>query len=75
MIKPGVKLLYAVTDAGAACSSSLGRTCQANQLTDSGDWSGSATDFLSSFADEGVDAESASGVAASVKSNAGVGKL
>lgn len=74
-IEDGVELLYAVTDNGAACSSPLGRTCQANQLTDSGDWSGSATDFLSSFADEGVDAEAASGVAASVKSNAGVGKL
>lgn len=74
-IEDGVELLYAVTDDGAACSSPLGRTCQANQLTDSGDFGGSATDFLSSFADEGVDAEAASGVAASVKSNAGVGKL
>ena len=74
-IEDGVDLLYAVTDNGAACSSPLGRTCQANQLTSSGDWSGSATDFLSSFADEGVEATAASEVAASVKSNAGVGKL
>ncbi|KAF3049894.1 hypothetical protein E8E11_004695 [Didymella keratinophila] len=74
-IEDSVDLLYAVTDKGAACSSPLGRTCQVNQLTDSGDWSGSATDFLSSFADEGIEAEAASGIAASVKSNAGVGKL
>ncbi|KAH6642656.1 pectin lyase 2 [Boeremia exigua] len=74
-IEDGVDLLYAVTDNGAACSSPLGRTCQANQLTDSGDFSGTATDFLSGFADEGVDAEAASGIAASVKSNSGVGKL
>ncbi|KAF1363893.1 polysaccharide lyase family 1 protein [Lizonia empirigonia] len=74
-IEDGVDFLYAVTDDGAACSSPLGRTCQVNQLTSSGDWSGSATDFLSSFADEGVSATAASGIAASVKSNAGVGKL
>ncbi|KAF1926755.1 polysaccharide lyase family 1 protein [Didymella exigua CBS 183.55] len=74
-IESGFDLLYAVTDNGAACSSPLGRTCQVNQLTSSGSWSGSATGFLSSFADEGVEAVAASGVAASVKSNAGVGKL
>ncbi|KAJ8115822.1 hypothetical protein OPT61_g2629 [Boeremia exigua] len=74
-IEDGVDFLYAATDDGAACSSPLGRTCQVNQLTDSGDFGGSATDFLSGYADEGVEAEAASGVAASVKSNAGVGKL
>ncbi|KAF9701223.1 hypothetical protein EKO04_000300 [Ascochyta lentis] len=74
-IEDGVDLLYAVTDDGAACSSPLGRKCQVNQLTGSGDWSGSATDFLASFKDEGVKPVAATEVAASVKSNAGVGKL
>ncbi|KAJ4320872.1 hypothetical protein N0V94_003171 [Neodidymelliopsis sp. IMI 364377] len=74
-IEDGADFLYAVTDDGKACSSPLGRTCEVNTLTDSGDWTGSATDFLSSFADEGVTATAATEVAASVKSNAGVGKL
>ena len=74
-IEDGFDLLYAVTDDGAACSSLLGRTCQVNQLTSSGDCSGSTTGFLSSFADEDVEVTVASDVAAGVKSNAGVDTL
>lgn len=60
-----------------ACQDPLGYTCEVNILTncDSDFSSAVVTGFLSSFEGEGVTATSADDVAASVKANAGVGKL
>lgn len=76
-VEDGVEYLFAALteSANAVCQSPLGYVCQVNQLTGSGDWAGSATDFIKGFSGEGVKAVAASTVAASVKSKAGVGKL
>lgn len=76
-IEDGADFMFSAPDASAnaACQDPLGYVCEVNSLTDSGTLSGSATDFLSKFEGEGVTAKAASEVAASVKSNAGVGKL
>lgn len=76
-IEDGVDYMFSAPDAAAneACVEPLGYVCEVNQLTDSGTLSGSATDFLDGFSGEGVNATAASTVAASVKANAGIGKL
>jgi pectin lyase len=76
-IEDGEALMFSAPDAStnAACDSPLGYTCEVNTLTDSGTLSGSTTSFLADFAGEGVTPTSAGEVAASVKANAGVGKL
>ncbi|KAF2688590.1 polysaccharide lyase family 1 protein [Lentithecium fluviatile CBS 122367] len=76
-IEEGDAFMFSAPDASAnaACQDPLGYVCEVNLLTASGTLSGSATDFLSGFSGEGLTAVAASQVAASVKSNAGVGKL
>ncbi|KAF2128960.1 polysaccharide lyase family 1 protein [Dothidotthia symphoricarpi CBS 119687] len=76
-VESGTEYLFAAltASANAVCEDPLGYVCQVNQLTSSGDWAGSGSDFLDGFSGEGVEAVAASTVAASVKSNAGVGKL
>ncbi|KAH0023700.1 Six-hairpin glycosidase, partial [Aureobasidium melanogenum] len=61
---------------GSACSSALGRSCEANSLSGSGTFSESNTDFLSKFSGAVVAAaKPASGIKAYVTANAGAGKL
>ncbi|CAD0106527.1 unnamed protein product [Aureobasidium uvarum] len=63
-------------DSGSACSSALGRACEANSLTASGTFSESNTDLLSKFSGAVVAAvEPASGIKSFVTANAGIGKL
>ncbi|OQN98693.1 putative pectin lyase B [Cryoendolithus antarcticus] len=61
----------------SACTSALGRACQANVLTSSGAFTGtSSTGFFTNFKGKNIaSASAASGVAASVVKNAGVGKI
>ncbi|RMD42303.1 hypothetical protein DV735_g2833, partial [Chaetothyriales sp. CBS 134920] len=60
----------------AACSSYLGHTCQVNVYTNSTSYVSSDESFFSSFSGKNVaSAGAASGVASSVVSNAGIGKL
>ncbi|KAL1306496.1 hypothetical protein AAFC00_005191 [Neodothiora populina] len=61
---------------GTACQSALGRSCQTNQVIDSGAFSGASTGALSHF--KGVNAvtpSSTSVVANNVSKNAGIGKI
>lgn len=76
-IEDGEALMFSAPDASAnaACQEPLGYACEVNSLTDSGTLSGSATSFLGDFAGEGVTPTSTDKVAASVKANAGVGKI
>ncbi|KAG9569281.1 pectin lyase-like protein, partial [Aureobasidium melanogenum] len=63
-------------DSGSACSSALGRSCEANSLSGSGSFSESNTDFLSKFSGAVVAAaKPASGIKSYVTANAGAGKL
>ena len=70
--------VFNVPDSSAAstCSSYLGRDCVMNSFSGSGDF-GSYTDVsvLKALANSAIDAASADGVATSVQTNAGVGKL
>ena len=61
---------------GGACQSALGRACQANSLSGSGSFNRADTNFLVNFKGKNIaSASAASGVAASVQRNAGVGKI
>ncbi|KAI4731750.1 pecyin lyase 2 [Aureobasidium sp. EXF-10728] len=63
-------------DSGSACSSALGRACEANSLSSSGAFSESDTGLLSKFSGAVVAAvEPASGIKSYVTANAGIGKL
>ncbi|THX48665.1 pecyin lyase 2, partial [Aureobasidium pullulans] len=63
-------------DSGSACSSALGRSCEANSLSGSGTFSESNTDFLSKFSGASIaTAGPASEIKSYVTSNAGIGKL
>lgn len=62
------------SDAGdvSKCSAYLGRDCVSNELSSSGDFSSSDTDFLSEFKGVSVpEAESASSIKSTVPSSAG----
>lgn len=61
-----------VTDSDAsACSSGLGRTCQANGYTSSGTWSGTDSSFLSSFSGYTIASASAYSSISGLSSSAG----
>ncbi|THY50032.1 pecyin lyase 2 [Aureobasidium pullulans] len=63
-------------DSGSACSSALGRSCEANSLSGSGTFSESNTDFLTKFSGASIaTAGPASEIKSYVTSNAGIGKL
>ncbi|KAG9697057.1 Six-hairpin glycosidase, partial [Aureobasidium melanogenum] len=63
-------------DSGSACSSALGRSCEANSLSGSGSFSESNTDFLSKFSGAvAAAAKPASEMKSYVTANAGAGKL
>ncbi|KAL1297519.1 hypothetical protein AAFC00_005036 [Neodothiora populina] len=63
-------------DDGSACTTYLGRTCEANSLVSSGAFKQADTDFLSDFKGAKIaKATAASSVKSYVTSNAGVGKL
>lgn len=54
------------------CSASLGRDCVSNELSSSGEFSSSDTDFLSEFKGQSIpEAESASSIKSTVPSEAG----
>jgi pectin lyase len=76
-IEDGDSKMFAPQDAqtAAACESPLGYKCEVNVLSGSGTLTGSETSFLGDAKGEGVTPVPASEVAASVKANAGVGKL
>lgn len=76
-IEDGAKFMFAAPSLSAnqACKTPLGHVCEVNSLTGSGTLSGSATGFLTSFKGAGVTPVAATKVAASVKANAGVGKI
>ncbi|KAF2179080.1 polysaccharide lyase family 1 protein [Zopfia rhizophila CBS 207.26] len=76
-LNAGSDKVFSAPDANSnkACQSALGYVCAVNSLTGSGSLTGSTTSFLSSFKGENVTPLSASKVAASVKANAGVGKI
>jgi pectin lyase len=58
------------------CSTYLGHVCQLNAFGSSGTLTGSKTNFFSNFSGKTIaSAAAVSGVAASVKGNAGVGKI
>lgn len=62
-------------DDGSACSSALGRSCEANSLSGSGDFSGTNTDFLSKFSGASVASADPASDVSSVSSSAGMGNL
>ncbi|KAH7130934.1 pectin lyase 2 [Dactylonectria macrodidyma] len=56
---------------GSACSSSLGRNCEANGYTSSGTWSGTDSSFLSSFSGYSVASAEAYSSVSGLASSAG----
>lgn len=69
--------ILTINDASAAstCQQSLGRVCEVNTLSSSGDFTGTSdTSFMSNFAGKDVAAAEAAS-AQSIKSGAGVGKV
>ncbi|KAL5628612.1 hypothetical protein BROUX41_003360 [Berkeleyomyces rouxiae] len=58
-----------------ACSSALGRVCQANTYTSSGSLTTKDTSFLSKFGGKNIASAAAASTVSSVKSSAGFGKI
>uniref|UniRef100_A0A8H7N318 pectin lyase n=1 Tax=Bionectria ochroleuca TaxID=29856 RepID=A0A8H7N318_BIOOC len=63
--------LFVADSNGSACSSGLGRSCQANGYSSSGKWSGSDSSFLSSFSGSNVASAKAYSSATGLASSAG----
>ncbi|KAK7182019.1 hypothetical protein DPSP01_006250 [Paraphaeosphaeria sporulosa] len=71
-VKTPVSTLEGKLYTGTDCSSALGRACVENTLTGSGDFSGTASDVLSSFSSKAAAADKD---ASGVPSSAGIGKI
>ncbi|KAF2438119.1 polysaccharide lyase family 1 protein [Karstenula rhodostoma CBS 690.94] len=71
-VKTPVSTLEGKLYTGTDCSSALGRACVENNLTGSGDFTGTATDVLSSFSSKAAAADKD---ASGVPKSAGIGKI
>ncbi|KAK7962585.1 uncharacterized protein PG986_003410 [Apiospora aurea] len=68
--------LFTVSNGGGACSSALGRSCQANAFGSSGAFSRADTGFLKNFGGKNVaSADTAANANGYVRDRAGVGKI
>ena len=68
--------LFTVSNGGGACSSALGRSCQANAFGSSGTFSRADTGFLKNFGGKNIaSADTASNANGYVRDRAGVGKI
>ncbi|KAI1844846.1 hypothetical protein JX265_012479 [Neoarthrinium moseri] len=77
VLDPIAGQLFTSPDANsnAACSSYLGRACQANAFGSSGAFSSATTGFLSNFKGKNIASASTAAAAKSVSSTAGFGKI